>query len=318
MKRKWLISISCIVFLAALISVAVKFIKKDERPKVVVIVKNEADKEYWRIFESGAEHAFNDLKINGKVVAPDSKSQITEQEIKLLKKVLAQKPDALILAPTHSSAVIPILTKFKEKNIPVLLADTDLEWSDKTTYIGTDNYALGQKAGELLASMLQPGDQVAFIHGRLEDSVITERIKGAEETLEAVGIEIVTEQPGYDQSGDVKAVMGHILQSYPEIKGVFATSDLIALNALKVLEQEGIKIPVIGTEGIRGMVESVEAGTQNDVTLSLNPYDIGYKSVEQAWKVMKGDNVEKRIDTGVDIITQDNAKEKLGFLKKIL
>ncbi|WP_177177213.1 hypothetical protein [Bacillus sp. MUM 116] len=54
----------------------------------MVVIKNEADREYWKIFKSGAEKAFDDFKIDGKVVAPVSKSQITEQEIKLLKVVL--------------------------------------------------------------------------------------------------------------------------------------------------------------------------------------------------------------------------------------
>lgn len=317
MKRRWLLSLSCIVFLAALISFAFRFIKEDDRPKVIVILKNESDKEFWRIFESGAEQAFDDLRIDGKVVVPDARSRITEKEIKLLKEVLAQNPDALIFAPTNSSAVIPILMEFKKKNIPVLLSDTDIEWNDKTTYIGTDNHVLGQKAGALLASTLQPGDQVALIRGRLEDRVISERVKGAKESLEEVGIEIVTEQSGYNQSGDVVSVMGSILQTYPEIKGVFATSDLIALNALKVIEESGFKIPVIGADGTTEMVKSVEAGMLS-VTLAQNPYDMGYISVEQAWRVMKGENVNKRIDTGIYIVTEDNAKEKLVFLSKIL
>jgi ribose transport system substrate-binding protein len=65
------------------------------------------------------------------------------------------------------------------------------------------------------------------------------------------------------------------------------------------------------------MVESVEAGKIN-ATISENPYDIGYLSVEQALKAIKGDNVEKKIDSGIDIITEDNAKERLDFLQEVL
>lgn len=53
------------------------------------------------------------------------------------------------------------------------------------------------------------------------------RIKGAKEVLKNVGIEIVIEQTGYEKSLNMKSVISNILQTYPNIKGVFATNDNI-------------------------------------------------------------------------------------------
>lgn len=47
------------------------------------------------------------------------------------------------------------------------------------------------------------------------------------------------------------------------------------------------------------------------------PYDMGYKGVEYALKVINGETIDKRIDSGVDLITKENAEEKLEFLKSI-
>lgn len=135
--------------------------------------------------------------------------------------------------------------------------------------------------------------------------------------LEVAGIEIATEQLGYDEFGNPKSVMETILQTHPNIKGVFATDDIMALDALKVIEEKEIKIPVIGTDGIIKMVKSIETGTLS-ATVAQNPYDIGYISVEQALRAIKGEPVEKRVNSEVDIITEDNAKEKLEFLTKSL
>ncbi|GAA3319449.1 hypothetical protein GCM10020331_026400 [Ectobacillus funiculus] len=120
---------------------------------------------------------------------------------------MKENPDALIVTPSNPSLTIPVLEEFKQKNIPVLLADTDFKWTDKTAYIGTDNLELGKKAGALLGSMLQPGDQVALIGGNSDDPVFNDRIKGAKQTLEDAGIEIAAEQSGYDDTGHVKSVM---------------------------------------------------------------------------------------------------------------
>jgi len=313
MKKRWMVSLVCIIVLAALIGFGVTFLKENDKPKVVIVVKA-FDKDYWRIFEAGAEKAFADFDIDGKVIAPDSEYPPTKQN-NILKKVLRQNPDALIVAPVEPSTSIPILMEYHKKHIPVLLADTEAEWKDQTAYIGTDHPTLGKIAGELLGSMLQPGDQVALISGTAFGSIMSDRIKGAREALEAAGIEIVTEQQGYDGFGNMKSVMENILQTYPDIKGVFATTDALALAALKVIEEKGLKIPVIGTDGTMNMVKFIESGRLSG-TVSQNPYDIGYLSVQQALKAIKGEAVRKRIDSGVDIITEDNAREKLDFLKK--
>ncbi|RBW69683.1 sugar ABC transporter substrate-binding protein [Bacillus taeanensis] len=315
MKKSWMILVVFMIFLASLISCSFKFLQEEERPKVVVVLKS-LNIEYWKIFKSGAEKAFDDFQIDGKVIAPASMYLIKDQ-MNMLKDVLKQNPDALIVAPTHPSATIPILIEYNEKNIPVLLADTDAGWEEQTSYIGTDNTALGKMAGKLLASMLQPGDQAALISGAVVDTLKTERIEGAKKTLEAAGIKVVTEQSGYDQFGNAKSVMANILEDYPEVKGVFAADDTMALEALKIIEEKELKIPVIGTDGITKMIEYIEKGALS-ATLAQNPYDMGYLSVKQALNAIKGENVLNRIDSGVDIITQDNARDKLDFLEKLL
>lgn len=302
-------------FLAILIGAIFEFPKKDNRLTVMIVSKT-VKTEYWRAFNIGAERALNELRLNGKVIISDSGHSITNQA-DLLNKLLKQHPDALVIAPTQSQSIIPILMEYKKKNIPVLLADTDVEWKDKTSFIGTDNFILGKKAGALLASMLQPGDQVALIHGTLSDTVSGKRIEGAKESLEEAGIQVVVQRQGYDEFWNVKSAMTSILQSYPDIKGVFATDDLLALDALQVIEQKGLKIPVVGTEGNAKMVKYIKEGKLS-ATIAQNPYDMGYISVEQAFKAIKGEKVRKSIDSGTDIITQDNAKDKLDLQEKLL
>lgn len=311
MKKKWIVSF---LSLTVLISFIVHFLKEDEKLKVVVVAKS-LDLEYWKIFESGAKKAFHDFDIDGQVIAPNSIYPISN-EADTLKKVLRQHPDALIVTPIHPSVTIPVLMEYKKNNIPVLFAGRDADWEDKVTYIGTDHLKLGIMAGQLLGSMLQPGDQVAIIHGTLKDHAEVERIKGAKETLGKAGIEITTEQLGEDRYGKTISVFENILQNHPDIQGVFATDDLIALNVLKTVEKEGLMIPIIGTDGITDMIDIVNEGKLS-ATIAQNPYDMGYLSVVQAIKAVNGEHVPERIDSGVDILTKDNARDRLAFQNNI-
>jgi len=188
----------------------------------------------------------------------------------------------------------------------------------KTAYIGTDNFELGRKAGELLASGLQPGDEVVLIAGEVISPVSAERVKGATSSLEDAGIKIVEKKIGLpNEPLPVRKVMKKILQNHPDAKGIFATTDIMALNAVKVIREQDYKMPVIGADGIIKMVELVEDGTLPD-TVAQNPYDMGYISIENASKIIKGEKIRRNIDTGVDIISKDNAKLKLDYLRELL
>jgi len=308
-----------VFIVGAVISVIIiSFISRsfaDERPKVVIVLKN-MDTQYWEIVKAGAEKAFSDFGIDGKVLAPLDGS--TREQSRLLEKTYQENPDVLIVAPIDST-VIPLLDKYtKQKKIPVLLVDQDYSWQNKTSYIGTDNVDLGKKAGSLLASQLQPGNKVAIIGGHLSVSVFRERINGAKMALKDAGIIIAADTVwNSDDEKTVKKEMTKILLEHPDIKGVFATHDISALLVIKVLEEQGVTIPVIGADGIPDMLKLIKDGTISS-TVAQNPYDMGYLSVETALKVTKGKNVEKVVDTGVDIIIKENAKQRLDFLNKLL
>lgn len=168
--KNWKVSL-LVVFglLTILLSSAIWYLKVESKPKVLVVVRR-IDSEYWKLFESGAKKAFQDFGVSGQVFAPESQYPISTQP-NLLKKLLKGNPDALIVAPTVPKVVYPVLTEYKKRNIPVFITNTSVDWEYKTAYIGTDNITLGKTAGMLLGSMLQPGDQVAIIHGRINDGI---------------------------------------------------------------------------------------------------------------------------------------------------
>lgn len=315
LKRKWIFLLLGAAFFLTLIGYISKSFAKDNKVKVVVVVKT-LNTEYWKILKAGAEKAFQDFNIDGQVIATDYESQITEQ-VHILKDVLKQKPDALIVALTQPSSAISVLKEYKENNIPVLFVDTESDWNGKTSFIGTDNYKLGEKSGELLASMLQPGDQVVIIHTVVTNPDMVARQNGARRALENAGIKVVAVQPADNEVGEVKVTMEQVLQMFPDLKGVFAATDRIAVSTLKELKEKAIQIPVVGTDGTTEMVKSIENGTLS-ATIAQNPYDMGYISVEKAMKAVKGASVEKRLDSGVSIIIKDDAEERMDFLKTVL
>ncbi|WP_332697025.1 sugar ABC transporter substrate-binding protein [Halalkalibacter lacteus] len=303
------------LFTVALITLVINIVYShvnDRKPRVVVVLKAlESESEYWTIVSEGAKKAFKDFKIDGQVIGTHN-LQVTEQ-IEILRDVLKTKPDALIVAAIQPTSIIPILKEYKNNNIPILLVDTDLDWDGQTMYIGTDNYDLGVKSGQLLGSMLQPGNQVALIHSTNVNPDMVKRLKGSRDALEPIGVNIVTERSADNVSGEVEIAIDEILQKYPNIKGIFAVTDTIAINTMRELEKNGYKIPVIGTDGTLKMLKEVSEG-RISATIAQNPYDMGYLSVLNALNTIKGKLSEDRLDTGVDIIIKENSVDRMNFL----
>ncbi|MEE3951871.1 sugar ABC transporter substrate-binding protein [Peribacillus frigoritolerans] len=289
--------------------------KEDGKPKVAVVLKA-LNSEYFKLMEAGAKKAFEDLGVDGTILAPSNETEV-EKQINMLEDLLNRDLDALVVMPSQSDAAIPVLEKYKAKGIPVLLADSDVNWKGKTTFIGTDNYTAGLEAGKALASQLKKGDKIAILEGVLGTPTNEERVKGVEDAAKEAGLEIAASQAAdYDRVKAVSA-MENILTANPDIKGIFTANDEMALGALRATTSRNMSVPIVGVDGITEAVESVNADGVY-ATVAQRPYDMTYKGVENALKVLDGEEIEKRIDSGLDVITKENSEEKLSELSELL
>lgn len=282
----------------------------------VTVVLKTLSSPYWKFVEAGAKQALEDYEMEGNIIGPSSEEEVVVQ-IDMIEDALSKGTGSLVLAAIQPDTVIPVLEQYHEKDIPVLLVDTDLEWEDKTTFIGTENYDAGQTAGKLLEEILEEGDEIALIRGALGNPASDDRADGAKEYLEEKGFNIVADQPADSDRNKGMNVMENVLQSNPEVKGVYAVNDDMALGALRATQANGLDIPVVGTDGTVEAVESIISGELN-ASIAQSPYAMGYTGVEQAIEAMEGNSVEKRIDAGVDVITKENGEEKLEELNEML
>ena len=237
LKRKSFISFMVLIVFAIVIGFLSKSFA-EEKPNVVFVLKD-LNSQYWEIVKAGAEKGFRDFGVDGRIVAPSRGTG--EEQRDLLQGVLNENPDVLVVSPIYIPMIIPVLDEFVERNIPILFLDTDASWEHKIAYIGTDNFDLGRKAGSLLASQLQPGDEVAVIGGDVTSPVSGERIEGARLSLNAVQVNIATEKVNLtNEATSIKDATKEIIKEHPNIKGIIATNDVIALQVVNVLEEHGL------------------------------------------------------------------------------
>ncbi|WP_050182470.1 sugar ABC transporter substrate-binding protein [Domibacillus robiginosus] len=268
---------------------------------------------YWKSVEAGAKQAAEDLGVSVEVNGPPSEADVIDQ-VNMMDNAISQGVDALVVSPSQPSTVSNVFDLAKSSDIPVILVDTDADWKDKVTFIGTDNYSAGKAGGEHLASLLEKGDKVALVEGAKGNLATDERVKGAKDALEKAGINIVAQQPADSDKFKAASVVDAVLQNDRDLAGVFAANDDMAIGVLSATEQAGVKIPIVG---VNGGEEATQLITEDKLTASVaqSPYDMGYMGVENAVKAIKGEEVEKRIPTPIKVVTKENAAEHLEEIK---
>ncbi|MGN7393301.1 sugar ABC transporter substrate-binding protein [Peribacillus frigoritolerans] len=274
--------------------------------------------EYWKITMAGAKDAAKELGVDVEFFGPPEESQY-EQQNKMVEDLVVSGADAIIVAPSQAEAILPALSSADQQGIPVVLADADANFDNKISFIGTENQKAGTLGGEYASEQLKlkDGDKVAIIRGQLGSKTHDDRTNGFMEALKDKNIDFIVQDA---QSDRLKAVniMENILTANPDIKAVFATSDEMALGASKGLENKGKSdIPLIGFDGTPNGLDALNSGKMT-ANIAQQPYQIGYSAVEAAYKTKKSEEVEKRIDTGALVITEENVKEEIGKINGYL
>lgn len=280
------------------------------KPKVAVVLKT-LSSEYWKRVVAGADQAAAEFGVELIKLGPPSEDAV-EQQINMVQDVLTQNPIALVFSPSQPPTAVNVLMTAKSKNIPVILVDTPMPdtFTDYMTFIGTENYNAGKLGAEAMIKALGNGKRAVIIEGAPGNPSTTQRADGAQDAFKAAGYTIISRQPGYSDRERAYTTMQNILQANKTVDAVFASNDEMALGALRALQQAGVKALVVGTDGNKGALESIlEDGLFG--TVAQKPEMMGYLGVEYALKASRGEAFDKRIDSGVDVITKATAKAAL-------
>ena len=278
------------------------------QPVRIAVVAKALDSEFWQQVKRGAEDAAKDKSdVNLSVLAPTREINI-DQQVNILEDQIIKRISAISVAPCGSSEIIPMLEKAYLKAIPVISFGSDIEWDKKTSFVGTDNRLGGRLAGQYIVKALDGNGKVAVVRGILGIHDHEERVGGFLDVIESSkGIEIIALQPANSERDLALTVMENIITSNPELDAVFITSDQMALGVLEAIEAHHLsgKLLVVGFDGGREAIQAVKDGRLT-AEVAQNPYNIGRMAFLAAYQAAKGQHVEKRIDTGTELIDKFN------------
>lgn len=274
--------------------------------KIVVIAKSN-NSEFWQTVNSGAEDAAKEEGVNVTFQARPEETDIAGQ-VSIVEDAINQKVDAIVLAPSDVDALVSVVEKADNAGIPVITIDSKLNSDIPKSHVATNNEVAAAIAAENLAKAIGEKGKVAIVSFVAGASTAVAREQGfLDKIKEYPGIEIINTFYSDADRNKAMTITQDILTSTPDIKGIFGTNEPSAVGVSLAVEQAGVKdkVTVVGFDSAEDVIYAIQNGSMEG-TVVQNPYNMGYQGVKQAVKVIKGEDVEKLIDTGVTYVNKDN------------
>ena len=273
----------------------------------IAVIPKGTTHSFWNSVLAGAQKAAKEHQVEIFWTGPDREGD-REKQIQIVEDFIVKKVAGIVLAPTDAGALVPVVERAAAAGIPVVIIDSDIETDKRVSFVATDNYAGGALAAKHMVKLLGGKGKVAVIKYMAGSASTTAREKGFIETLkkEFPGIDLVEDRYGMDTVETALSAAEDVLTRHQELDGIFACNESTSRGTLRALESQGRadRIKMIGFDAADALVKGLESG-RIDALVVQNPQAMGYKGLNSAIAAIKGDPVQARIDTGVELVTKD-------------
>jgi ribose transport system substrate-binding protein len=290
----------------------------DNKALTIAVIPKGTTHEFWKSIHAGAIKAQQELAARGVPVEVIWKGPLREddrdQQIQVVENFTSRQVSGIVLAPLDSQALVNPVESAVQSGIPVVVMDSGLKSDKYTSFVATDNFKGGQLAGEFLAKLLNGRGNVILLRYAVGSASTEEREKGF---LEALGkfpeIKLIstdqyagaTRETAYQASQNLLNRFGN------EVNGIFCVNEpstIAMTKALRDIGKAGGKVKMIGFDAGSQSVIDMKNGDVQGLGVQ-NPVLMGYLSVMTMVKHLQGEKVEKRIDTGVVLVTPENMEQ---------
>jgi len=294
---------SVILVAVSLVGVFASAAAEEAKVKFGVSVADQSNVFYIDILD-GMKSA---LKDGDELVVMDAAFDPAKQ-ISDIEDMIQQDVDVMLIDPVDSKGIQASLEACKEAGIPIITYNSPVDDKESVvSNVASDNFMAGQLIGEALAEALGGKGEVVMLTYNVA-RVCLDRANGFIDAISKYpDIKIVDSQeiqPGVDTA---LPVMENMLQAYPELDGVFALNDPSAIGCAAAVESAGLldKIKIVGVDGSDEGKVAISEGKML-ASAAQHPVEIGRLSIETAYKVIAGEEVEADVKVPVELINIDN------------
>jgi ribose transport system substrate-binding protein len=278
------------------------------RLQVAVIPKGTTH-EFWKSVHAGAVKASRELGVDLVWKGPVREDDRAEQ-VRVVEDFVSKHVDGIVLAPLDDAALVPPVKEAESEKIPVVIIDSDINWTGRVSFVATDNEQAGAAAARHLGKLLGGKGRVLVLRYQEGSASTMQREKGFLETLakEFPDAHVVSDnQYGGATTESAYKTAESLLVKLDELDGVFCPNESTTFGMLRALEdaKRAGKLRFVGFDASEKLVRALGNG-EIDGLVVQDPFAMGERSVGALVSHLGGKAVDARVDTGVVIATKES------------
>lgn len=281
----------------------------------IAVIPKGTTHEFWRSIHAGAVQAAQELASQGVKVNVIWKGPLREddreQQIQTVEGFLGQGIQGLVLAPLDDRALVEPVDEARRAGVPTVVIDSRLQSDSIVSFVATDNRKGGELAADRMGELLGGKGNVLVLRYAEGSASTTERENGFLDELKAKypGITVVSsDQYAGATRETAKRASENLLNRFGgTLQGIFTPNESATVGMLLALQDfnKAGKIHLVGFDASPIMIQAMRAGQLDGIAVQ-NPMKIGYLGVMTMVNHLEGKPVERRIDTGVMLVTPQN------------
>ena len=281
----------------------------------IVVIPKGTTHEFWKSIHAGAVKAQQELEAADQPVEVIWKGPLKEddrdEQIKVVENFIARGVDGMVLAPLDDKALVRPVETAGNADIPVVIIDSGLQSDKYASFVATDNYLGGRMGGAHLGKLIGGKGSVLLLRYAVGSASTTKRENGFLDELKEnfPGIKVLSSDQYAGATRDLAYTASqNLLSRYgDEVNGVFCPNESVTVSMTKAVRDIGKagKVKIIGFDTSVQSLRDLKTGDVQGLVVQ-NPVKMGYLGVMTLVEHLGGKTVEKRIDTGVALITSEN------------
>jgi len=278
----------------------------------IAVIPKGTTHEFWKSVHAGAVKAGRELGVDvvwkGPLKEDDLKGQID-----VVDSFVAQGISGIAVAPLSDKGLTSSVRAAVQGGIPVVVFDSDLQGEAHSSFVATDNLAAGRMAADELATRIGDHGNVFVLRYQEGSASTAHREQGFLDGMKShPEIHVVSEnQYGGSTTESAFATAENLLAATKAadgaVQGVFAPNESTTFGMLLALKKANLtgKVRFVGFDASDKLVHALHDG-EIDGLVVQNPFNMGYLTVKTLTARLRGQPIERRINTGARVVTKDN------------
>jgi ribose transport system substrate-binding protein len=275
----------------------------------IAVIPKGTTHEFWKSIHAGAIEAARELGVEVIWKGPQ-KEDDRAQQITVVEDFISRGVDGIVLAPLDDRALMRPVQDAVRERIPVVIIDSGLQGSDYASYVATDNYKGGVLAARRLGQLLGGRGRIFLIRYQEGSASTVQREAGFYDTVKKEFPDLVffvQDQYAGATTETAYQLAENLISRFPDVQGVFAPNESSTFGTLRALQESRLagQVVFVGFDSSPKLVQGLRDGHIQGLVVQ-NPRKMGYLGVKTMVALLRGETVEKVIDTGVVLATADN------------